>query len=281
MEKLGSEHRIRHNLSVAYSPWANGTAESLMRSVLSACRAMLADLKIGPEDWASVIPAIAFALSEASMDRLGRSPDGLARSPFEVMTGIVFKRPLLRVLTADVDHASVKTIDCASALLIIRIEQLQKTLDEIHKDVQPCRESSPRARHRRAQQGYQHNRSVLRRRLLRPCLPRNRPWTQTPVPMVRSVPYHERPWSTSVRDNASPWRKHRTSPLRSVAEVPRLSPRETDSARYVPPCRTDRYEVIDKIVGSARTKTDYSSKSSEKAYLTSGTTPDSLQWTLR
>ncbi len=52
------------------------------------------------------------------------------------MTGILPKRPLLRVLPADVDHASAKTIDRARDLQLIRIEELQKTLDEIHKDVQ-------------------------------------------------------------------------------------------------------------------------------------------------
>ncbi len=55
---------------------------------------MLAELKLGPQDWASVIPAIASALHEASMDSLGRSPDGLAGSPIDAMTGILPKRPL-------------------------------------------------------------------------------------------------------------------------------------------------------------------------------------------
>ncbi len=35
---------------------------------------MLAELKLEPQDWVSVIPAIASALNEASMDRFGRRP---------------------------------------------------------------------------------------------------------------------------------------------------------------------------------------------------------------
>ena len=97
---------------------------------------MLAELKLGPQDWSSVIPAIASALNEASIDRLGRLPDGPARSPLEVMTGMLPKRPLLRVLPAEANHASAKTIARARALQLIRSEELQKTLDEIHKDVQ-------------------------------------------------------------------------------------------------------------------------------------------------
>ena len=136
IEKLASEHRIPHNFAVAYSPWANGTVEALMRTVLSACRAMLAELKLGPQDWSSVIPAIASALNDASIDRPGRRPDGPARSPLEVMSGMLPKRPLLRVLTPEANHASAKTIDRARALQLICVEELQKTLDEVHKDVQ-------------------------------------------------------------------------------------------------------------------------------------------------
>ncbi len=99
MEQLASEHHIRHSFSVAYSPSANGTVKSLTRSLLSACRAILAELKLEPQDWASVIPAIASALNEASMDRLGRRPDGLARSPLEVMTGILPQAPLASLAT--------------------------------------------------------------------------------------------------------------------------------------------------------------------------------------
>ena len=50
IEKLAAEHRIRHNFAVAYSPCANGTVESIMRAVLSACSAMLAELKLGPQE---------------------------------------------------------------------------------------------------------------------------------------------------------------------------------------------------------------------------------------
>ena len=52
------------------------------------------------------------------------------------MTGILPKRPLLRVLPAEANHANSKTIDRARALQLRRIEELQKTLDEVYKDVQ-------------------------------------------------------------------------------------------------------------------------------------------------
>lgn len=89
LKHLAKTHLIRHNLTVAYTPCVNGTVESVMRSVVSAMRSMIAELKLGPQDWLSVLPAVASALNETSLDRLGRRPDGITRSPLEVMTVIL------------------------------------------------------------------------------------------------------------------------------------------------------------------------------------------------
>ena len=133
---LAKTHRIRHNFTVAYSPWANGTVESLMRSILSATRAMIAELKLAPQDWTSVIPAIASALNEASLDRLGRRPDGIARSPLEVMTGILPSRPVLRILPRDPNVTKEKTLSNARAAQVLAIAELQVALDKVHKEVE-------------------------------------------------------------------------------------------------------------------------------------------------
>eukprot|EP00171_Calliarthron_tuberculosum_P001965 IDg1965t1 len=107
-----------------------------MRSVLSAMRAMLTELKLAPQDWVSVLPAIATALNEASLDRLGRRPDGIAYSPLEVMTGITPKRQVLRVLPPDLIHTKAKNISHARTIQVITVKELQASLDQMHKDVQ-------------------------------------------------------------------------------------------------------------------------------------------------
>lgn len=50
LKKLAAEHNIRYKFSVAYTPWANGTVESVMRHVLSACRCLLCELRLAPHD---------------------------------------------------------------------------------------------------------------------------------------------------------------------------------------------------------------------------------------
>ncbi len=54
------------------------------------------------------------------MKRLGRRPDGLVRGPLEDMTGILSKRPLLRELSTDAEHASAETIDRSRVFQLIR-----------------------------------------------------------------------------------------------------------------------------------------------------------------
>jgi len=135
LHHLAKDHRIRHNFSVAYSPWANGTVESLMRSILSATRAMIAELKLAPQDWMEVIPTVASALNAASLDRLGRRPDGIARSPLEVMTGISPNNPVLHVIKQTPKVTNEKNLDLARTCQVLEIAKLQAALNEMHKAV--------------------------------------------------------------------------------------------------------------------------------------------------
>lgn len=60
---------------------------------------MTAELKPAPKDWAVVIPTIASALNECSLDRLGHRFNVIALIPLELITGIKPKLPVLRILS--------------------------------------------------------------------------------------------------------------------------------------------------------------------------------------
>lgn len=53
--KSAHNHRIAHRPTITYCPWTNGTVEPLNRDILAAMRALLAELKLGPHYWMSVI----------------------------------------------------------------------------------------------------------------------------------------------------------------------------------------------------------------------------------
>ena len=113
LQNLAQLHRIRHTLTVAYSPWVHGTVEAVMRSILAATREMLGELKFAPQDWASVLSTVASTLNESSLERFGRRPDGVARSPFEFMTGIQPKRQILRILPTISNKGKATTMEHA------------------------------------------------------------------------------------------------------------------------------------------------------------------------
>jgi len=75
MEDLARLHKVKHHFTIAYSPWANGTAEICMRHIRSACTALLLELKLGPQDWPLVIDVVMTALNEATRKRLGKRSD--------------------------------------------------------------------------------------------------------------------------------------------------------------------------------------------------------------
>lgn len=58
-----------------------------MGTVLSVAEAMLAELKLAPQDWPSVLSTISPVLIEAVLECLGRNDEGRVRSPLRMMAG--------------------------------------------------------------------------------------------------------------------------------------------------------------------------------------------------
>lgn len=135
MEILANEFHILHKPTMAYSPWANGTVESLMRTVLAALRSMMLDLKLAPQDWKEIITAILSIINSAGLERLGSNSDGTLRSPLQVMTAISPNRPITRIIPTNSSVISGITISEADGKKIININNLQEDLQKLHKDV--------------------------------------------------------------------------------------------------------------------------------------------------
>lgn len=126
---FSSTHRIHYSLPVAYSPRVNGTVQSDMRSVLSATRAMLGELKLVPQDWFSLLAAIATALSEARPERLGRRDDGTALCLLKVVTVRKPKQHILHVFPPSVDPLKARTLKHAHTMQVTKIKDLQHALN--------------------------------------------------------------------------------------------------------------------------------------------------------
>lgn len=101
MELFTSAHRAKHQFTVAYSPWINGTVENTYRHVRAACTALLTELKLAPQDWSTVIPLISSILNEAPLQRLRFRQPKVFRTPLEVMTGTQpCRSPLISIVSS-------------------------------------------------------------------------------------------------------------------------------------------------------------------------------------
>lgn len=66
-------HEIKHQPTVAYFPWINGTVERLNRDTIAALRAVLRELRLARCDKITIIEALSSVLDEALERRLGKN----------------------------------------------------------------------------------------------------------------------------------------------------------------------------------------------------------------
>lgn len=125
LEEFRRRYGSSHNIVVAYSPWANGTVETLMSQILRVLRALLNEFQMQPTEWPCLLPMVQSALNLAPSERFG------GKSPMEVFTGLKPKRPIASILHpvtgAVCDYEAVKR-KVASAM-----KDLAEARDKLHK----------------------------------------------------------------------------------------------------------------------------------------------------
>lgn len=153
LSALAGDYQILHKPTIAYSPWANGTVQSLMRTVLAALRAMILELRLASQDWKEITTAIPLIINSAGFER-GNGKDGPLRSPLQVMTGILLNRPITRIKPSSSSTSSAITLPESASKKIFNITALQNGLQKMHKDV------AKKIRHRRKKAIAAHNKAT-------------------------------------------------------------------------------------------------------------------------
>ena len=137
IRELTEEYRISHHFVTAYSPWSNGTVERVCREVLRACRSLLSEWKLGPQDWPCVLHTIQSILNQSPSKRLGlrdKANPNVYRTPLECFTGITPFRALQRALPLS-SFPKAYCVDEEKIRRVLAIEKTQKELEELHKSV--------------------------------------------------------------------------------------------------------------------------------------------------
>ena len=126
--ELCSMLRLTHHVTVAYSPWANGSAEVANRSVLRTMKALCSEFRIHPKDWAILLPSILNLLNNTVNATTGLSPN-------QAYLGKEFEDSILPIvkdgkLSEPRDPAEVRQMVAA----------LATELNTIEKGIKPIRE---------------------------------------------------------------------------------------------------------------------------------------------
>lgn len=135
-----------YHFTTAYCPWANGTVEVVCRELLRATRALLSEFQLPSKSWPAVLPLVQAAINNVPSKR----PKG--RCPITVFTGLPQSTSLLSIKETG-SHPSIMTIESIKARQLVKIEQLHRAIDEMHKEVadasKKARESSVRSHNRK------------------------------------------------------------------------------------------------------------------------------------
>jgi len=82
--------RMRHHIVVAYSPWANGSAEVENKTVLRIIRSLCSEFRLQPADWHLILPSLMQLINNNPTVATGMSPN-------QIYFGREFASPILPV----------------------------------------------------------------------------------------------------------------------------------------------------------------------------------------
>ena len=129
IEILANSLGVKHNFSTPYVPWSNGTVESVCKQALRVMRAFSAEFKIPEANWPTTVPAIQSIINNTPARRLGN------RAPITVHTGMKSGNPLNLALSS-INYNSTASVESARVIQNLKMDEFQKSLDDMHKQVQ-------------------------------------------------------------------------------------------------------------------------------------------------
>ncbi|OWZ08867.1 hypothetical protein PHMEG_00018529 [Phytophthora megakarya] len=88
MHELCRRLKARHDFTVTYSPWINGSVERAHRDVIQDLRALYLEYKVNTHDWTFFVPILQASLSHTIVPSLGRW------APVELFCGLPVPPPL-------------------------------------------------------------------------------------------------------------------------------------------------------------------------------------------
>ena len=130
VQLLARELTFEHHLTLARSPWANGSVERLNRSMLAYFRKSLSQLRVPLERWPELLPYVQYIHNTTPSPSLG------GRSPIECAFGYKPKDPLSLALWTGTNMKDAKTkVISAAELRGAHLTELSAHLQELHQSL--------------------------------------------------------------------------------------------------------------------------------------------------
>ena len=120
---------IRHHITLAHCPWANGSVEIVGYDLIFTLRCTLSELSLLVTDWPKVLPLVQYCINHRPRDALG------GRSPIEVMTGRAPDQALDLVLWHGAKLEDATAVEAGVEQVDRFCDQLQDSLATMHEEV--------------------------------------------------------------------------------------------------------------------------------------------------
>lgn len=120
IEILNKKLHVHHHFTTAYSPWENGSVETICNHTLKGLKALRLEFKLPHKSWPSLVPLVQSALNSATVKRLGN------RAAMTAFTGLPPSNPL-RSIIVQPDGAKLPEVRSISEVRLKQCLELDKT----------------------------------------------------------------------------------------------------------------------------------------------------------
>lgn len=128
LEEATKRMGIDHKITLAYSPWTNGSVENMGKQLLWLLRSLISEFSLNVTDWDVMLPVVQYCCNHRILDSLNQ------RSPLEVMTGRRPRQAIDLALWEGIKLKSANKIDMNLDKIDSFCDKLIDALQKIHSD---------------------------------------------------------------------------------------------------------------------------------------------------
>ncbi len=77
LKELSQVLRYKHNFSIVYSPWSNGSAEVSNRTIINIIKSLVSEYSLSNQDWKYLLPVIQSIMNNRKRKSTGLSPNDI------------------------------------------------------------------------------------------------------------------------------------------------------------------------------------------------------------